>query len=311
VIGIFGDPTVAVEVGGLFGGAAGDIRTRANRSLDAEDQGERATREDSYTDIFVDQLRGAISERLTGLSQRLSNSGIKVEIDFHATNLPVSEETQYGADIGIRATLRTPQAEIVKGILVQCKRMFGPAKKPSYKELPGRGEKQARDMLRITPASFFMLHNFGTQQRLLNWASVPTGTICPVDQSMTITTPMLTNIGDQCASWANSAGGIWDMGIAILPATRVLALSEKAQSQGAKLPHDAPTILRGCLPLGVFMTDLLGACFVGDVREEVIRMVTPPKLRQPPTAPSALFRLDNYIVRRHISLNITAERGLT
>ncbi len=257
MIGIFGNPQVAVEVGGVFGGAAADIRARASRSFEAEEKGERATREDSYTDELVDQMRGSISEKLSSLAQRLSNTGIEVEIEFHATNLPVPEETKYGADIGIRATLRTPEAEIAKGILVQCKRMYGPALHPSYKELPGRGEKQAKDMLRITPASFFMLHNFGSQRDLLNWASVPTGTVCPMKEEGVIASSKRVNIADQCPIWASSTGGIWDMGIAMLPATRVLALSTKAAGRGAKLPHDVSTILRGCLPLGVFVTDLL------------------------------------------------------
>jgi hypothetical protein len=309
MIGIFGDPQVAVEVGGMFGSAAGDIRGRANRSLDAEEQGERATREDSYTDELVDQMRSAIADKLSGLSQRLSNIGVKVDIEFHATNFPVSEETQYGADIGIRTTLRTPEAEVVKGILVQCKRMFSPASSPSYKELPGRGEKQARDMLRITPASFFMLHNFGKQSDLLDWATVPTGTICPMNEAGLITPPKRANIGSSCPHWASSTGSIWDMGIAMLPAARVLALSTRAASRGVKLPHDVATILRGCLPLGVFVTDLLGACFVGDVREEVVRIVSPPKLRQPPTVPTALFALDSYMVRHHIDLVVSTERG--
>jgi hypothetical protein len=310
MLGIFGDPSVAVEVGALFGGAAADIRGRGNRSLEAEEQGERATIEPSYTDALLDQIRGGITERLSGLTQRLSNAGVNVEIEFHATNLPVSEETRYGADIGIRTTLRTPDAEIVKGILVQCKRLYGPASKPSYKELPGRREKQAKDMLRITPASFFMLHNFGKQEDLLNWSSVPIGTICPVEKSMMIPAPVLTNIGDQCSAWANSSGGIWDMGIAMLPATRVLALSTPASIRGAKIPYDVQTILRGCLPLGVFVADLLGACFVGDVREEVVRIVTPPNLRAPPIVPTALFAFDHYAVRHHIDLVVSTERRL-
>lgn len=308
MIGIFGDPQVAVEVGGMFGNAAGDIRGRANRSVEAEEQGERATREDSYTDELIDQMRGSISEKLGELSERLSNSGIRVEVEFHGTNLPVSEETQYGADIGIRAILRTPEAEVAKGILVQCKRMFGPPSSPSYKELPGRGEKQARDMLRITPASFFMLHNFGDQEELLDWASVPSGTICPLDRGL-ISPSMRGKIGSACGYWSESAGSIWDMGIAMLPATRVYALSNRAAARGVKLPHDVPTILRGCIPLGVFVADFLGACFVGDVREEVVRIVTPPKLRQPPAAPGALFAFDSYAVRHHMSLVVSTDRG--
>jgi hypothetical protein len=48
---------------------------------------------------------------------------------------------------------------------------------------------------------------------------------------------------------------------------------------------------------------------VGDVREEVVRIVTPPKLRQPPTATAALFAFDSYAVRRHMSLVVSTDRG--
>ncbi len=96
MIGMFGDPQLAVGVGGVFGGAAGDLRGRADRSVEAEEQGERATREDSYTDELVDQMRGSISHKLGELSERLSNSGGRVEVEFRGTNLPVSEETRYG-----------------------------------------------------------------------------------------------------------------------------------------------------------------------------------------------------------------------
>jgi hypothetical protein len=221
--------------------------------------------------------------------------------------LPVSDETKYGADIGIRVTLRTAEAEVAKGLLIQCKRMYGSTPTPSYKELRGRGEKQATDMLRITPASFFMLHNFGSQRDLLNWTSIPSGTVCPMDEEGVIGAPKHLNIADKCPIWASSSG-IWDLGIAVLPATRVLALSAKAASLGRKCPDDVSTILRGRLPLGEFMADLVGGCFVGDVREEVIRIVTPPKQRQPPPFPTALLAFDNYLVRHHINIMISAER---
>ncbi len=57
------------------------------------------------------------------------------------------------------------------------------------------------------------------------------------------------------------------------------------------------------------MRTAIGACFVGDVREEVVRIVTPPKLRQPPTIPTALFAFDNYIVRHYINLTVSMERS--
>jgi len=134
-----------VEVGGLFGGVAEDIRDRANSSREAEVH-ERGAREDSYTDEFVYQMRTSITKRINEVAGRLSNLGTRVEIHFHPTNLPVSEENQYGADNGIRVTMRTQEAMLVKSVLIQCKRIYGSSTNASCNELAGRGEKQARDI---------------------------------------------------------------------------------------------------------------------------------------------------------------------
>lgn len=310
MIGIFDNPQVAFEVGGIFGTAAQDIRDRASSSLRAEEEGERGAREDSYTDEFIYQMRSKIAAGLNDIAGRLSNTGTKVEINFHSTNLPVSEENRYGADIGLRVIFRTYQATLIKGLLIQCKRMYPPASKPSYQELRGRGEKQAKDMLRITPASFFMLFNFGEQRELLNLSSIPVGTVCPQDGEF-IRSSKRIRIGDNCPLWAESIGSIWDMGIAMLPASRVLAMSSRAAMQKSKLPVDAKTILRGCLPLGVFMADMVGSCFVGDVREEVVRIVTPPEQREQAFALMGLTRtdFDDFAVRHYIDLVVTGEGG--
>lgn len=154
MIGIFGNPQVAVEVGGIFGSAAQDIRDRASSSLRAEEEGERGAREDSYTDEFIYQMRSRISHGLNDVARRLSNTGTKVEINFHTTNLPVSEENRYGADIGLRIIFRTYQAVLVKGLLIQCKRMYPPASKPSYQELRGRGESRQDTCSALLPPLF-------------------------------------------------------------------------------------------------------------------------------------------------------------
>ena len=308
MIGMFPNPQVAVEVGGLFGGAAQDVRDRANTSREAEIQGERAAAEPSYTDEFVYQMRTSIRRRLDEVAGRLANVGTQVQIEFHPMNLPVSEENLYGADIGLRATLRTPEAVIVKGILIQCKRMYGSSRSASYDELRGRGEQQSRDMLRITPASFFMLYNFGEQKTLLELSSIPVGTICPVENSALMDFAR-SNVGSSCPFWENSKGGIWDMGIAMLPAARVLALSAGATARKSKFPVDAATILRGCLPLGVFIVDLFASCYVGDVREEVVRLVTAPEQRELslPTIGLATNDFQGFAVRHYIDIAISSQ----
>ena len=303
MLGMIDDPRAAMEVGELFGGVAEDLRARASESSEAEARGERPTREDSLTDELVHQMRGAVAHHLDELGGRLHQSGIEVNIEFHATNLPVAAETTYGADIGIRTIIRARDAVTVKGMLVQCKRMY-PGKQPSYPELKGRGEEQARNMLRITPASFFMLFNAGSQEELLNMTSIPMGTVCPRSASP-IEAGKRGRIGSSCPYWEHSDGSIWDLGVAILPAARVLALS--AGKRGKTLPVNASRILKGCLPLGVFMVDLFASCFVGDAREEVVRLVTPANVRDEQLPITGLQRPDfeGFAVRHYLKVEIT------
>jgi hypothetical protein len=167
-------------------------------------------------------------------------------------------------------------------------------------------------MLRVTPASFFMLFNSGSQRDLLNLTSIPVGTICPMDGSSSIATEKRARIGSSCPVWEASAGSIWDLGIAIIPAARVLALSAAAKSRGALFPTSVDIILRGGLPFGVFMVDLFASCFVGDVREEVVRIVTPPKLRDSMFPLTGLTdnEFDGFAIRNYIDIEITVgQRG--
>lgn len=308
MIGDIGDPRVADAVGSLFGRASHGVRGNINESFGREELGERATREETYTDSAVRLMRHAIAAGLEEIGGRFRELGVGIEIDFSPTQLPISEETRYGADIGIRTTIRTSGAVVVKGILIQCKRMYRPIDNPSYPELRGRGERQARDMLRITPASFFMLFNAGDQRTLVDYTLPPSGMLCPVEGFGPIPERFRNWRGRNCKYWAESDGSIWDMGICILPASHVLALSAAARISRTQIPVDGQTILRGCLPLGVFMVDLFASCFVGDPRDNVVRIVTAPELRsQNPPMGLTDSDFDDFAVRHHINISITRE----
>lgn len=280
MIGTINNPLVADAVGSMFGNASSSIRDFVNESFGAEERGERPPREDTYTDSLVRELRGAISRSLEELRGRFANVGVDFNIEFTPVNLPVGEEMRYGADIGIRVDIHTPRVTLVKGLLLQCKRMYAPRNNPAFPELRGRGEEQARKMLRITPASFYLLYNGGTQEDLLDFTSIPAGMLCPMDGGGPIPNPKGQRIGSNCPYWSRSSGTNWDMGIAVLPASRVLAWSYTAQQSNRPMAVDAATVLRGCLPFGVFIVDLFASCFVGDPRESVVRIVTPPALRE-------------------------------
>jgi hypothetical protein len=101
---------------------------------------------------------------------------------------------------------------------------------------------------------------------------------------------------------------MWDMGIAVLPAARVLSISAAAAISGNQMPIDAQRILRGCIPFGVFVVDFIAACFVGDMREEVVRLVTPSRLRDelfPRTGLVGSTEFEGFAVRHIIDVEIT------
>jgi hypothetical protein len=86
-------------------------------------------------------------------------------IDLDLRKFSQFEENQFGADIGIVLKTQTSEHSVEKAILLQAKRLkpdnsgyFSPTSK--YDELiEKRGLDQAKKMLSITPASFFILYN--------------------------------------------------------------------------------------------------------------------------------------------------------
>lgn len=98
------------------------------------------------------------------------------------------------------------------------------------------------------------------------------------------------------------------MGIAVLPAACVLSLSASAAAAGTRLTTDASRMLRGCIPFGVFTVDFFAFCFVGDPREEVVRLVTPPRLREemfPVTGLPARTGFEGFAIRHYIDIEVS------
>ncbi|WP_325311353.1 hypothetical protein [Longimicrobium sp.] len=192
----------------------------------------------------------------------------------------------------MRVDILTPGYFTSKALLFQCKRMYPPLQQPRFDEIPGRGERQARDMLAITPASFFLLFNFGEQQSLadLAWGDF-----------------------QRSAEWFwgrpwhdfEIGGAAFDLGVAIVPAARILGLSEGASMTNGKFPTEAATILAGASPLGVFMADLVCSCLVGDTRPMVRQLVTAPA--QHAINEGASGRFFDYHVNRYLHITVTTE----
>jgi hypothetical protein len=93
----------------------------------------------------------------------------------------------------------------------------------------------------------------------------------------------------------------------VLPASRVYAESRVSAKEGNPLPVDARHWLRASLPIGIFMADMFGSCFVGDVRDDIVKYVTPPKLRDLESTGVPDFDPSMFPVRRLMNLSIRAK----
>jgi hypothetical protein len=286
------DPRIAAAVGGAFGSAASAVGEKMERSAAREERGERAYREDTITEEFLDQFGDALTEAFAGIRDPLAAIGAGVGITYEAVNLPVADETVVGADIGIRVRIRTSRSNITKALLVQCKRAHLKGLGYVYDALYDDGPKQARDMLRITPASFFFLFNHVTPAttRYVN------GHLTPLSAGWLIYTAIA------------GLDALADPSVTVMPAAQVEAVSRT----GARLPRQAHEVLPGTAPLGYFMSAMFTTCFVGDPRPAVVRVATPPAQRDAvaPLPDDDDGHFEHIFVRRSLALDLDF-RGVT
>jgi hypothetical protein len=277
MFGPFNDPRVAAAIGQVFGQASERVRERRERSAEREAVGNRGRREDSDTDDLIDEFETAVASEVDRLGRDLLGTGVRLEVEFYPTNFPVSEENKYGADLGVRLHVEGPSFNVTKAVLFQNKRMFGTESDASFNQLRGDGEDQARKMLRITPASFFLLFNGLPIRTAGEWIKPPASWWPYYEEFAPFPYPW-----PGIWRWAElnePAFGLWNTGIMVLPASRVYAESRVAENREETFTTDARHWIRASLPLGLFMVDMLGSCFVGDVRDDIVQLVTPPKAR--------------------------------
>lgn len=296
MIGTITNRNVAVEVGQAFGEASGAVRDRLERAARREDQGQAATREDTFTDDLADALDETIADRLKELSGKLSTSGSNVRIEFESTKAPQGEEAGFGLDLGVRVIIDTPGYSAQKAILVQCKRMYGTGASGTFPKLRVDGEDQAKKMLAVTPASFFFLFNGGSERELLELMA--SATLLPWDEPyMWFHHPRVHH-------------NYFDPGVSVLPATRVLAMSHAAQAPGGTFSTRAQDVLAGSVPLGHFIAGLFAPCFVGDVRTPILQLATPPELREEITGlDAAVPELGDLQAKRFHKIKIEKDRA--
>lgn len=277
MFGPFSDPRVGVEIGGIFGRASERIRERRERSVERERVGNRARAEPSDTDHLIDDFESAIRHEVGELGRRTVGELAEFGVEFYPTNLPVGEETRYGADFGVRLHMEADGFNITKGVLFQCKRMYDGARSPSYDALRGDGEEQAERMLKVTPASFFLLFNGVRAETVGEWMKPPSALFPFYEEFRPF--PFAWRDFWRFIRHMDPPYALWNTGVTVLPASRVYAESRIARREAKALPIDAQHWARASVPLGLFMADLFGSCFVGDVRTSVLRLVTPPALR--------------------------------
>jgi len=277
MFGPFANSSTAVEIGNIFGEAGERIRKMRELSAEREALGQRARVETSDTDSLIDDFETAVLASLNDVGRKAVGERTDVGIEFYPTNLRVSEETQSGADIGVRLHLEADGFNITKGILFQCKRMYGNEQQASYDRLRGDGEAQAENMLKITPASFFLLYNGVRAETIGRWIKPP-ACLSFVDERLG-PFPFMFREFWQYDPLIEPPYSLWNTGVTVLPAARVYAESRVSRRESKALSVDAQHWARASIPIGIFMADMFGSCFVGDVRSSVLRLVTPPKLR--------------------------------
>lgn len=279
MFGPFEDQRVQERVGQIFGSASERIRDARSRSLDREATGQRARREDADTEQLILDFETAVLAATDELESAARDRGVEIEIKFYSTNFLPGEENRSGADIGVRLHIEAPGFNVTKAVLFQNKRIYGRGGSLAFNRLRGDGELQARKMLNATPASFFLLFN-----------GMPISTAGQMIKLPESLWPHHVRISPEPEDVPGGAFwelveadpthfGNWNTGILVLPASRLFAESRMLENQGRPLPIGARHWIRASIPLGIFMADFFGSCFVGDVRDSIIRMVTPPVLR--------------------------------
>lgn len=307
MFGPFSDPRIATGIGGIFGEASERVRQRRHRSTKREDLGSPARIETSDSDDLIDDFQAAVSGAVESLGREVLEPGTRLEVEFHAEDLRGPQENQWGPDFGVRLHIAAPGFSVTKGVLLQCKRTYRQTSAPAFDELRGRGEEQAEKMLSLTPASFFLLFNGLVGPDLPQWFTQPVQWN-PFTSKFSITGMSWLEFWSQ-AFKGDDPFQMWNTGVAVLPASRVFAESRYQKTHNGLLPTDAKHWLPASLPFGVFMADLVGSCFVGDVREQVVRLVTPPKLRDFANTGIPDFDPTRFPIRRLMDVRVTSSNG--
>ncbi len=207
-------------------------------------------------------------------------------------------ESKIGADLGIVLNVDGKDYQVQKVIIVQSKKGFYERGRISYRELirkkKGRikGVKQAKKMLKITPAAFFFLYNssdileldlyrlllqdhFYKSKNIVS-KELLENFLCNIEDLFHFSRinkewrkypfsflpfPIFPSQYFQEKFWERKRKSY--AGILVLPATKISSIKKN-------LDGTLETLLPSCINFTDFMVDFFLTCFVGDQRKRVI-----------------------------------------
>lgn len=265
MFGPFGDIRVGAAVGSTFGRAAERVRTQLHGSI----IGALPTQvpDPPGKSELLQRLREAVTAE-AGDGRTAGGPACRIAFEPSAGN-----HEEFAADIGVRLEFLTEDFESATGLLACCHGMGGSEHEPTFETLCRDGEAQAKRMLDITPSSVFLLFHRIHAGTVGQWIGPP-ACFYPIEDRVVQTPPGWTDFWRYTGK-ATPALSLWNSGITVLPAIRLLAEARARRRTGQRLPVDARHWASATIPLGVFISDMLGACVTGDARPEVLRAVTP------------------------------------
>jgi hypothetical protein len=236
----------------------------------------------TYEDSLTDHLISTLTEQYVRkkINKYPGVGGNKTVFRF----TPRPKEPKTGADIGIIVRTRNEDIDIIRALLIQCKKMhfndplaamenFTQGGKPEYAKglFEGRAKDQAKKMTDITPASFFMVYN----APLMTW--VPIG-VEDIKQNLEFLDSIARNLNtidiyrenSECIPYLNNYHGL-----TVFPASTIKGCFQADHSKMRKSKNQLEGIRRAFrygIPFHEFMVNDVLQGKIGDTREEIIKV---------------------------------------
>jgi len=231
--------------------------------------------EDTLTDLLIDSLSG---NHIKLRSDEFPGLGLNKTV-FRFIARPIEPKT--GADIGVVLTTRNYDLTVTRSILIQCKKLryrepdcamtnYTCLGSPEYSNtlFGKRSERQATQLLSLTPSCFFLVYN----PPLPAWRELAVAEIDRRTKRLAYFANLDKEIQTHASRQELDGALRWFEGPVILPATSVMGCFSSAESRARAESASRSGIgrtLRYGLPLYDFMVNDFLQGKVGDARESV------------------------------------------